>query len=454
MKRTSLLWLAISSLILSASAYPATRPNYGGVLRIAISAPLNALDPADASNISGGSGIWHVAPLLFDTLTVLDNRGELQPSLALTWNSDSGSQQWKFQLRPGVKFSDGTAVTGDQVATSLREANPQWNISATEDSVIITSNAAVPQLPMELALPRNSIVHRENGKLVGTGPFTIAQWDTGKMLTLNSREDYWAGRAFVDSIDISIGRTVRDQAISLELGRVDVIETSTEATGHTAGATATSSPDELLALVFSRDARSLEEANLRQALGLAIDRNLLNNVVLQSAGAPAGGLLPNWMSGYAFLFPTALDLERARQERAENKQNTSWKLSYSLNSPVARVVAERIALNAQDAGFDIQTVTSGPSDLKLVRVRLASRDARVALSQLAAALQLPTPSFHGGPAEDLYAAEKTLLESRRVIPLLHLRTTVELGHNVRGWNEGQDGSWDLPDVWLSTEAAH
>lgn len=478
MKPTSLLWLAISSfallflalmsLAITPGAQAATRPHYGGVLRLAVAGPLSSLDPADASNISGQAAILHVAPLIFNTLTTLDDRGEVQPSLALAWKSDFGSQavgsqRWELQLRPDVKFSDGTPLTANAVAASLRVANPRWNISPAGDSVVIETDAAIPDLPAELALSRNSIVLRQGGKLVGTGPFTVAQWDAGKNLAVVSREDYWAGRPFVDSVEIAIGRPLRDQMLALELGRLEGVEVAAEqASGGVAGGrVVNSAPDELLAIVFSRDAQSPEERRLRHALGLAIDRSLLNTVVLHSAGEPAGGLLPNWMTGYEFLFPNSLDSARARQLHEGINQSSPWNLGYDQSDPAARVIAERIALNAQDAGLNVRTTTTAAPDAQLVRIRLASKDAQVALSHLAASLQLPAPDLHksSSPASsspalstaDLYSAENAFLQTERVIPLLHLRTAVLLVPNVHGWSEGQDGSWDLPDVWLTVE---
>jgi peptide/nickel transport system substrate-binding protein len=468
MKPTSLVWLAISSFVLlflalaslaiTPGAHAATRPHYGGVLRLAIAGPLSSLDPADASNISGQAAIQHIAPLIFNTLTSLDERDEPQPALAVAWKSDFGSQRWEFQLRPDVKFSDGTPLTANAVAASLRVANPRWNISPAGDSVVIEADIATPGLPAELALSRNSIVLRDGGKLVGTGPFTVAQWDPGKSLALSAHEDHWAGRPFVDSVEIAIGRPPRDQMLTLELGRLEGVEVAAEqASGAVGGGrVVNSAPDELLAIVFSRDAQSPEERRLRQALGLGIDRSLLNTVVLHSAGEPAGGLLPNWMTGYEFLFPAALDSARARQVREGINQSSAWNLGYDQSDPAARVIAERIALNAQDAGLNVRPLDARPSaaaapDAQLVRIRLVSRDAHVALSHLAMSFQLSAPSTQGSSTADLYTAENALLQTQRVIPLLHLRTAVALARNVHGWSEGQDGSWDLPNVWLSLE---
>jgi MarR-like DNA-binding transcriptional regulator SgrR of sgrS sRNA len=55
--------------------------------------------------------------------------------------------------------------------------------------------------------------------------------------------------------------------------------------------------------------------------------------------------------------------------------------------------------------------------------------------------------------DDLYAAENALLRSQRVIPLLHLRTASAVQGTVKDWREARDGSWSLPDVWLSPGTA-
>ena len=69
---------------------------------------------------------------------------------------------------------------------------------------------------------------------------------------------------------------------------------------------------ELFALVFDASRPAVQDARLRQAISLAIDRASIADVILQRQGVPAGGLLPNWISGYAHLFPAASDLPRAK----------------------------------------------------------------------------------------------------------------------------------------------
>jgi ABC-type transport system substrate-binding protein len=239
--------------------------------------------------------------------------------------------------------------------------------------------------------------------------------------------------------------------LALDLGRADLIEVAPEQ-AHRAAAEGrrveSSAPVELMALVFARDAPSTEAIRLRQALSFSIDRQALNSVLLQGGGEPAGALLPNWMTGYAFLFSTTADLAKANQVRSQLRPASPWTLSYDAADPVERVLAERIALNARDAGLQLQLTNSATADLRLVRTPIASLDRQVALTTLEAALGVPCSNFGADSAEDFYSAERRLLESRRVIPLLHARVSFGIGGTVRNWSAGPGGSWRLADVWL------
>ena len=450
MRRFALPLLAASSLLLVCVGNASTRSRYGGAAHVATHIALNSLDPSDPSQ---GESVArrNISRLIFDTLVTLDDRGKPLASLAGSWQPESGNQRWQFRLRSGVSFHDGTPLASDIVAASLRAANPNWRVFSAGNAVTIETDAPSSEFPAELALPRNAIARRDGAKLLGTGPFAVADWQPGKKLSLRARDDYWGGRPFVDSIEIELGKNLREQMISLDLGKMDFIEIPPEQ-AHRAAAEGrrveSSTPIELMALVFSRDRQSPEEGKLRQALAFSIDRSSLNNVLLQGGGEPAGGILPNWLTGYAFLFPRDTNLERARQARDAVRQVPTWTLGYDAGDPAARMVAERIALNARDGGLVLQPTISVSSDVRLVRIPLASLDAGIALRNVAAALGLPQPRLSGNSAADLYAAESVLLESQRIIPLLHLRVSYGIGANVKNWTQDPAGGWRLNDVWL------
>ena len=211
-----------------------------------------------------------------------------------------------------------------------------------------------------------------------------------------------------------------------------------------------SAPLDLLALVFTRERRSSEDGRLREALSFSLDRSSMRNALLQGEGEVAGGILPGWLSGYEFLFPAKLDLTRAQQLKSGVK-TTSWTLGYNSNDPLGRLLAERIALNARDSGIAIQVTSSSDADLRLLRIPLVSLDPRLALRSAALATGAPVPAFAGSAVEQLYQAERVLVDTQRVIPLLHLPRAQGIGTGVRNWRRSQDGAWRLDDVWLATE---
>lgn len=445
MKRFSSILIAAASLACATNMIAATRPHYGGTLRVSVQASAQTFEPA----ISDAPGMRSLTQLVFETLVKLDDRGRPQPLLATSWQVEPGNQRWRFQVRSGVIFSDGIPVDASVAAAALRAANPDWKVFALGDLVMIETSSPVPNLAAELALPRNSISRHNQGAIIGTGPFTVAQWDATKQhLTLQANDEYWGGRPYIDSVEADLGKNDRDQLMLMDLGKSDLVEVAPEdirraQTGNRL--LRVSEPSELLALFFTREAHSDDEMHLRNALALSIDSAALNTVVFQAAGEPSGGLLPNWLSGYGFVYPAG------SVTRVRAPHSVAWTLSCDSSDPVARIAADRILLNAKDAGITLQIVNSDVADIRLVKAALPSADPETALGEFARRFQLPAPMFASSSVSSLYAAETISVQTRRVVPLVYLRTAVAFRSNVHGLKLQPDGSWQLDDVWLSAE---
>jgi ABC-type transport system substrate-binding protein len=440
-------------MVVALAANAATRPQYGGVLHVAMRAAPASLDPADSTQPDSFAR-RSLTMLMFDTLVSTDENGRVQPSLATAWQPDPGSQRWRFRVRPGVKFHDGTPLTAEIAAGSLRAANPSWNVIADADAVVLEWDNSNPDLLAELTLPRNAIARRNgDSKPSGTGPFHIVDWQPGKKLVLAAEENWWRGRPFLDAIEVEMGKSFRDQMTELELGKANLVEVAPEQARRVSQERrrlATSMPVELLALVFARDAATPEEKLLRQALALSVERASIRSVLLQGVGQPTASILPNWISGYGFVFPADADLSRARQARNQLPRIPTWTLGYDGSDPLARLLAERIALNAKDAGLLLQPTGSTTADLRLLRIPLASIDPWIALADAASLAGVPMGKKQGG-VEDLYASELALLATQSVIPLFHLPVSYVPGSTLKDWALRPDGSWNLADAWLGNE---
>jgi peptide/nickel transport system substrate-binding protein len=461
MKRIGLRLLAASSLFFVAPSVDATtRPHYGGTLRIEMRASAGSLDPRQIpSDRVQAAAARKIYPLVYDRLVTLDKYGQPAAALAVSWEHDAGIKRWQIRLRPNVKFNDGTPLTAQGIAewwNALHGA--EQTASATGDSITIQSEKPMPQFLMELA-EGPSFVFRvgSDGAVSGTGPFRVTEWQMGRRLTLAANEDYWSGRPFLDGITIDMGVSATQQMTDFELGRADLVELEpAQVRRATQGGRKvwSSSPVELLALVIDAKSAAARDARVRQALGKAIDRAAIANVLLQRQGEPSGSLLPQWLSGYAFLFETAANVDEARKTVSElSTAPGPITLAYDGGDALARTVAERVALNARDAGLTVQTMATGASgtpDVRLVRLRIGSVDAARALETLARAMgeQLTLPAGVTDDPERLYAAERGVLESGRVIPLAHMNDTLGLGPQIRNWLPLRWGEWRLADVWL------
>ncbi len=448
MKRFAWQLVAVSSLLVSLT-YGATRPQYGGTAHVLLRSAPNSLDPASPQPDVFAAG--NVLSLLYDTLITIDDNGKLQPALAVSWQASYDHRHWYFQLRPGVKFDDGSLLTPEMVAASLRQVN-SWSVVPQGDTISIALEQPADFLVAELALSKNAIVKRGDAMPHGTGAFRVADWQAGRRLLLNANEDYWGGRPFLNSVDIEFGKTYRDQEVALELGRADLVEVAPEQARRMQAAgrhAAESLAVELLALVFARDSQSPNDSRLREALRLCVDRQTIRDVLLGGEGALAGGILPNWISGYEFLFPSATDVTKAQEDRGAVNQAPMWTLGYTPADPLNQVIAERIALNARDVGLRVQLSAGSNADVQLVRIRLLSVDGDVALRTIAPQLGLPEPKLDNTSAQTLYQAENSLLQGQRIIPLFHVPVVYGLSPNLKGWSARRNGSWRLTDVWMN-----
>jgi len=171
------------------------------------------------------------------------------------------------------------------------------------------------------------------------------------------------------------------------------------------------------------------------------------NVLLQGQGEAAQAILPNWMTGYAMLFGQT---GQGPGKGTIPESGGTITLSYDPSEPANQLLGERVELNARDAGIRLQTAASAANaDVRLLRIPLASPQPQLALEAVAEAAGLPLPRFQGTSPEELYAREKEMLQSGRIIPLAHVPQASAMGPGVEGWRTDLFGDYRLADVWLS-----
>ena len=372
--------------------------------------------------------------LTFDSLVTFNESAQPQPALAIAWKHDTDFKRWEFQLRPGVKYHDGTPLTSASAAAALE----RFGAAAQGEAVVVRFDNPTRDLPQTISSAPIAKFTAE-GARIGTGPFRVVA-ETSSRAVLKANDDYWGGRPYLDGAEIDLGRNLRDQALDFDSNKADVIELGfgdTRRAMQNGKRSWTSAPIALMALVFDSSAHIDEP--VREALALSIDRATIHSVLLQRQGVPTGAILPQWMSGYAFLFPTSRDLDKARR-LASGAAPVA--ISYDPTDATSRLIAERIAVNAREAGITVRPTPGAQAAARIMRMSVTSPSPWEALQSVSDALNLHAPGT-------LYEIEGALVRSRMIIPLFHLPEIYGLGPRVRGWAPTRWGGWKLESVWLA-----
>ncbi|MGK2349159.1 ABC transporter substrate-binding protein [Actinomyces sp. W5033] len=230
---------AVASCSRSTAGSAATASD--GRIRLAmLQPPRSGLNPLsdDAFKLSR----WSTA----ETLVVLDADGNALPCLATGWTREDATT-WRFTIRQGVTFHDGTALTAEQVAADLTFAaaysTPPRILDGTDlaavadgNDVIVTTSTPDPLVPQRLSSPQLAILAAAaypadlspdgpvNPQHHGTGAFILTQVGGTATATLDRNEDYWAGAAAATGIDVSYVPDGTARGAALRTGEADIVE--------------------------------------------------------------------------------------------------------------------------------------------------------------------------------------------------------------------------------------
>ena len=156
------------------------------------------------------------------------------------------------------------------------------------------------------------------------------------------------------------------------------------------------------------------------------------------------------MTGYDFLFSTTQNLALARDLRGQVGLAGTITIGYAAGDGIQQLLAERVVLNARDAGIVMQAVPhngNAQADLNLARLALVSPNAAVALQQIASSIASATADPTDVDAEALYRNEHDLLSSYRVIPLLYVPRAFAASQRIRNWTLDATGAPAVTQIW-------
>jgi peptide/nickel transport system substrate-binding protein len=303
---------------------------------------------------------------------------EVEPSLAESWTRSADGRRYTLKLRPGVVFSDGQPFTSADVVFTFKAVYDEKTGSSLADSLQANGKrlrvTAIDPLTVEIAfaepfaagvrlldnlpiLPRHKLeAALDGGKLgeawnlstppseiVGLGPFVLSAYVPGQRLVFDRNPRYFrkapdgSALPYLDRLTIEIIPDQSAELLRLEAGQIDMTHSEILPEAYAplkraadagriklvdlgVGLDANSLWFNLKPGAFAGDPRAawLQRDELRQAISLAVDRQLMADTVYLGAAAPVfGPITPANKTWYWAALPkTPHDTEAAKRKLA------------------------------------------------------------------------------------------------------------------------------------------
>ncbi len=293
------------------------------------------------------------------------------PGVAESWEHNDDYTVWTFKLRDNAKWTNGDpVVAGDFVYSWQRILTPALGAEYAETLYVIENALAFHQgqikdfsqvgvkalddHTLEVRLkgptphfllmlkhysfyPVNRKVVEEFGGMadrqsgwstvenyVGNGPFKIKEWNTNDFLEVERNPDYWdADKVALNGIRFFPIENLNTEFTAFQGGRLHVTNNTIPADRIPRLREENSEAlriDPYLGTYFYRlnvTRKPFDDPRVREALSLAIDRNLIVERVSQGGQTPATGFVPDGIPGYATADAVSYDPKRAKQLLAE-----------------------------------------------------------------------------------------------------------------------------------------
>jgi peptide/nickel transport system substrate-binding protein len=380
------------------SGYPADpKPARGGQLVYGLEADTtNFCLPEAQLAISG----MQIARALYDPLVVPDGDGGYSPYLAKSVDPSNGYKTWTIQLRPGIKFHDGSELNATVVKNNLDAYRGSYE---GRNSVLIAFayrdiadvkvvnehtvqvETAVPWVAFPAALYNSGRVlmiaqaqldaDKESCETepIGTGPFSLATWEQGRSMKLKANPDYWIDAPdgkpypYVDAIEFRPISNDEARVAALRSGDLNIMHSSSAAdiAGNLRQLRDAGSINLLVSKEYTETTYfmlNVESAPFdvqanRVAVAQAIDRERINEEANLSFPEIANGPFVEGVPGHLDDngFP-GYDPEAAKAHVAamkERGEDTTFRLLSSNNPSTIRVsvMAKRML---EEAGFTVE----------------------------------------------------------------------------------------------------
>ena len=363
---------------------------------LAMSTPAPAADRATTVVVAQGSDVLTLDPMLdtspislnvfrniFDALTRIAADGSVTPLLAESWTASEDTKTWEFKIRSNVKFHNGQPLTVEDVVWSYQRLaaetkspvrtyiNKVKSVEASgPDKVKFTlSEPFAPfdrQVSLISILPKQAFEQIGAAKFavepVGSGPFKVVRWTKDDHIELAAFEQYWGGAPKFKTLIFRPVPSATTRAAALISGELDVVPILPPALVDTLSSrkglrVEKVSSNKVVYLGFDVKNRALSDVRIRQAIDLAINRNILTSRLLRGLGKPSGQVVAPVTFGYSpDIKPTEFNPARAKElVAASGYKGEKIVLQYPNNNlAFGEEVAQAIANYLGQVGINVE----------------------------------------------------------------------------------------------------
>lgn len=391
--RRLLLSAAGAALVAGMLIQPASAQTPPGVLIVGQIAEPKALDPQAVT----AANDFRIIVNLFDGLVRFrDGTLEVEPALADSWQISEDGKTYRFSLRPGVMFHDGTPVDAEAVKFTfdrmLREDHPYYSTGPFPLAFFFSSVASVeapdaqtvvftltePYAPFltNLATPTGAIVSptavaahgADFGRNpVGAGAFKFAEWRSNEAVVVEANPDYWDGAPGLQAVVFRPITDANTRTAEMLAGGIDVMTEVPPVSLGQFGAgyhiVEAAGPHVWFLILNLRDG-VFSDQRVRQAVNYAVNKEAIVNDVLEGTATVAEGPIPAAF-GWAYnpeVKPYPHDPDKARELLAEAGIAPGTKLRFMVTEggsgmldPVAMATAIQADLAAVGLQAEIQS---------------------------------------------------------------------------------------------------
>jgi peptide/nickel transport system substrate-binding protein len=215
----------------------------GGTVRIGIAGSADSLNPGNGLL----SEAYDLYELMYDTPIAVNEANEFVPELATDWSVADDGVTWTMKIRDDVKFHDGTRLTAEDVAFSIklyRDTTDFYYLPSYPD--VFTSIKALDDTTVEIVtsepignfesrmvfmyvLPKHiwdkvDPVEFGNGQMIGSGSFKMVEFKRRVVARLEANKEYWGGAPNIDGVIFQTIQNSDARVQALTNGDIDVID--------------------------------------------------------------------------------------------------------------------------------------------------------------------------------------------------------------------------------------